>query len=30
VPLTYQDQISGTPSYKSVPVRISRGKRPTG
>jgi anaerobic selenocysteine-containing dehydrogenase len=24
VPLTYHDQLSGTPSYKSVPVRISR------
>jgi len=27
VPLTYHDQLSGTPSYKSVPVRISRGLR---
>ena len=24
VPLAYQDRLSGTPSYKSVPVRISR------
>jgi anaerobic selenocysteine-containing dehydrogenase len=27
VPLTYHDQLSGTPSYKSVPVRISRSPR---
>jgi anaerobic selenocysteine-containing dehydrogenase len=27
VPLTYQDEQSGTPSYKSVPVRISRSPR---
>jgi anaerobic selenocysteine-containing dehydrogenase len=27
VPLTYHDQLSGTPSYKSVPVRISRSLR---
>ena len=27
VPLTYHDQLSGTPSYKSVPVRISRSAR---
>jgi anaerobic selenocysteine-containing dehydrogenase len=27
VPLTYQDEQSGTPSYKSVPVRISRSAR---
>jgi anaerobic selenocysteine-containing dehydrogenase len=27
VPLTYYDEQSGTPSYKSVPVRISRSAR---
>jgi molybdopterin-dependent oxidoreductase alpha subunit len=27
VPLTYHDPLSGTPSYKSVPVRISRSNR---
>jgi len=27
VPLSYHDQLSGTPSYKSVPVRISRSPR---
>jgi molybdopterin-dependent oxidoreductase alpha subunit len=27
VPLTYQDEQSGTPSYKSVPVRISSSRR---
>jgi molybdopterin-dependent oxidoreductase alpha subunit len=27
VPLTYKDEQSGTPSYKSVPVRISRSLR---
>jgi anaerobic selenocysteine-containing dehydrogenase len=26
VPLNYHDQLSGTPSYKSVPVRISRSR----
>jgi anaerobic selenocysteine-containing dehydrogenase len=29
VPLTYQDEQSGTPSYKSVPVRISRSPSTT-
>jgi molybdopterin-dependent oxidoreductase alpha subunit len=29
VPLTYHDELSGTPSYKSVPVRIARSTRPT-
>ncbi len=24
IPLTYNDKVSGTPSYKSVPVRITR------
>jgi anaerobic selenocysteine-containing dehydrogenase len=27
VPLAYHDPLSGTPSYKSVPVRISRSRR---
>ena len=27
VPLSYHDQLSRTPSYKSVPVRISRSPR---
>jgi anaerobic selenocysteine-containing dehydrogenase len=29
VPLDYQDKQSGTPSYKSVPVRIRRAVAPT-
>ena len=24
VPLAYQDKLSGTPAYKSVPVKITR------
>jgi molybdopterin-dependent oxidoreductase alpha subunit len=29
VPLSYQDQQSGTPAYKSVPVKITRERGPT-
>ncbi|HWS61792.1 MAG TPA: hypothetical protein VN325_03470 [Steroidobacteraceae bacterium] len=28
IPLTYHHQLSGTPSYKTVPVRILRSPRP--